>query len=107
MPMIAASVIAVTNRRAVQLMPRLTHHNSAQLITTGTMISRSNGLHRAQRQPPGLVLPASMLTAPPTFTQVPVPSTSTKPGPYAAQALLLPAGLTGSSLSGFADLRGF
>jgi len=107
MPMIAASVTAVTKRRAVQLMPRLTHHNSAQLITTGTMISRSNGLHRAQRQPPELELPTPMLTAPPIFTQVSVPSTLTKPGPYAAQALLLAARLAGSCLSGFADLSGF
>src|SRR5205823_12302267 len=40
--MITASVITVTTRRVVQLMPRLTHHSSAQLITTGTMISSCN-----------------------------------------------------------------
>src|SRR3979411_1321540 len=43
--MITASVIAVTARRAVQLMPRPTHHSSAQLITTGTMISSCNARH--------------------------------------------------------------
>jgi hypothetical protein len=42
--MITASVIAVTTRRVVQLMPRPTHHNSAQHITTGTMISGCNGI---------------------------------------------------------------
>src|SRR5712692_2681671 len=40
--MITASVMIVTTRRVVQLMPRLTHHSSAQLITTGTMISSCN-----------------------------------------------------------------
>src|SRR5206468_10690894 len=40
--MITASVMTVTTRRVVQLMPRLTHHSSAQLITTGTMISSCN-----------------------------------------------------------------
>ena len=38
------SVIAVTTRRVVQFMPRLTHHSSAQLIMTGTMISSCKGL---------------------------------------------------------------
>jgi hypothetical protein len=42
--MITASVSAVTVRRATQLMPRLTHHNSAQLMMTGTTISRCNAL---------------------------------------------------------------
>jgi hypothetical protein len=42
--MITASVSAVTVRRATQLMPRLTHHNSAQLMMTGTTISRFNAL---------------------------------------------------------------
>src|ERR1700676_5524941 len=41
--MITASVIAVTTRRVVQLMPRPIHHNSAQLITMGTMILSCNG----------------------------------------------------------------
>src|SRR6266849_3213265 len=40
--MITASVMTVTTRRVVELMPRLTHHSSAQLITTGTMISSCN-----------------------------------------------------------------
>jgi hypothetical protein len=48
-----------------------------------------------------------MLTAPPSFTQVSVPSTLTKPGPYAAQELLVPARFPGSSLPEFADLSGF
>src|ERR1017187_7377041 len=39
MQRITTSVTAATIRRVVQSMPRLTHHNSAQLITTGTMIS--------------------------------------------------------------------
>jgi hypothetical protein len=64
------------------------------------------GSPRAQRQPPEPELPTPMLTAPPIFTQVSVPSTLTKPGPYAAQALPLAARLTGSCLSGFADLSG-
>ena len=34
--------MAVTASRVVQFMPRLTHHSRAQLITTGTMISRGN-----------------------------------------------------------------
>src|ERR671912_53419 len=33
------SVTAATTRRVFQVMPRLTHHNSAQLMTIGTMIS--------------------------------------------------------------------
>jgi hypothetical protein len=41
--MITASVIAVTTKRVVQLMPRPTHHNSAQLITMGTMIFSCKG----------------------------------------------------------------
>src|SRR5260370_16065048 len=40
--MITTSVMTVTTRRKLQLMPRLTHHSSAQLITTGTMISSCN-----------------------------------------------------------------
>jgi hypothetical protein len=39
---ITTSVIAVTARRVVQLMPRLTHQSSAQLMMTGTMISSCN-----------------------------------------------------------------
>src|SRR3981081_2743547 len=35
-------VTTATARRVVQLMPRLTHQSSAQLITTGTMISSCN-----------------------------------------------------------------
>jgi hypothetical protein len=40
--MIAASVIAATTSRVAQLMPRLTHHSSAQLMTTGMMVSSCN-----------------------------------------------------------------
>jgi hypothetical protein len=43
MQRIKSSVITATVRRAVQLMPRLTHHSSAQLIMTGTTISSCNG----------------------------------------------------------------
>jgi hypothetical protein len=35
-------VTTVTARRVVQLMPRLTHQSSAQLMITGTMISSCN-----------------------------------------------------------------
>jgi hypothetical protein len=45
MQIIKASVMAATARRAIQLIPRLTHHNSAQLITTGTTISNCNPRH--------------------------------------------------------------
>lgn len=38
------SVIAATARRVVQVMPRLTHHKSAQLMMTGTMISSDGKL---------------------------------------------------------------
>jgi hypothetical protein len=37
-------VTTVTIRRVVQLMPRLTHQSSAQLMITGTMISSCNEL---------------------------------------------------------------
>ena len=40
---INTNVTAATTRRVVQLMPRLTHHNSAQLMKTGTMISSCKG----------------------------------------------------------------
>jgi hypothetical protein len=40
--MITASVIAATTRRVVQLMPRLTHQSSAQLISTGMRVSSRN-----------------------------------------------------------------
>jgi hypothetical protein len=40
--MITASVVAAATRRVVQLMPRLTHHSSAQLIRTGMMVSSRN-----------------------------------------------------------------
>ncbi len=39
MTTIKARVTAATPRRVPQLMPRLTHHNSAQLMMTGTVIS--------------------------------------------------------------------
>jgi hypothetical protein len=78
--MITTSVTAVTTRRVVQFMPRLTHQSSAQPITTGTMISGCKGCPVAvQREP--LELRAPKVTAPPTKTQVLVPSTFTKPGP--------------------------
>ena len=78
--MITASVMTVTTRRVVQFMPRLTHHSSAQLITTGTMISSCNApASLAQREP--LQLPAPMPTTPPILTQVSVPASLTKSGP--------------------------
>src|ERR1700716_203911 len=100
-------VTTATARRVVQLMPRLTHQSSAQLITTGTMISSCNAPRpvAAQRQP--LELPAPMLTAPPIFTQVSVPSTLTKPGPNAAQELLPPAPFNGSRRPEATGLPGF
>ena len=42
--------------------------------------------------------------SPPTFTQVSLPLTFTKPGPYAAQALS-PLRLAGSGLSGVAGIK--
>jgi hypothetical protein len=42
--MITTSVTAAATSRLVQLMPRLTHQSSAQLMITGTMISSCNGL---------------------------------------------------------------
>jgi hypothetical protein len=100
--MIAASVTTVTANRVVQLMPRLTHQSMAQPITTGTMVSGRNarlpwiGSLAAQREP--TLPPTPMLTVPPIFTQVSVPSTFAKPGPYAAQGLPARAPFTGSSL---------
>ncbi len=41
---IKTRVTTVTTRRVVQLMPRLTHQSSAQLMITGTMISSCNEL---------------------------------------------------------------
>ena len=40
--MITINVTTVTASRVVQFMPRLTHHISAQLMTTGMMISSCN-----------------------------------------------------------------
>ena len=48
-----------------------------------------------------------MLTAPPIFTQVSVPSTLTKPAPNAAQELADVARFSGSSLPDVAALSGF
>jgi hypothetical protein len=48
-----------------------------------------------------------MLTAPPIFTQVSVPSILTKPGPYAAQELTDVAPFKGRVFTGFADVAGF
>jgi hypothetical protein len=39
MTTMSASVIAAMVRRMLQVMPRLTHHNSAQLMMTGAMMS--------------------------------------------------------------------
>src|SRR4051812_17541597 len=44
MQKISSSVTAATVKRVVQLMPRLTHHNSAQLIRTGTTSSSCKSL---------------------------------------------------------------
>jgi hypothetical protein len=59
----------------------------------------------AQRQP--LELPTPTLTAPPIFTQVSVPSTLAKPGPYAAQVLPVLAPLVASSLLEVVGLSAF
>ena len=80
MQMMTTSVIAVTTRRVVQLMPRLTHHNSAQLMKTGAMRSifnlpRDGSIYREPETPAPMPIP------PPIFIQVSVPSTLTKPGP--------------------------
>ena len=76
--MMIASVTAVAANRAVQLNRRPIHHSIAQHITTGTISSGRIGSRARQC---GTAPPTPMLTAPPTFTQVPVPSTFTKPGP--------------------------
>jgi hypothetical protein len=80
--MITASVTTVTANRVVQLMRRPTHQSMAQPITTGTKISGRNerppAAQRGPALPPTL---APMLTVPPIFTQVSVPSTFAKPGP--------------------------
>jgi hypothetical protein len=65
--MITTSVTAATSR-LVQLMPRLTHQSSAQLMITGTMISNRNGLSVIPSQRPPLEVPAPMPTAPPIGT---------------------------------------
>jgi hypothetical protein len=106
MQIIKASVMAVTARRAVQLIPRLTHHSSAQLITTGTMISSCNAPRSVAVQRVPLEPPAPMPTAPPIFTQVSVPSTLANPGPEAAHALPEPVRFTGTSLPDIAGLSG-
>lgn len=76
--MMTASVTAVAANRAVQLNRRPIHHSIAQHITTGTISSGRIGSRARQC---GAAPPPSILTAPPTFTQVPVPSTFAKPGP--------------------------
>src|SRR6266566_3086708 len=48
-----------------------------------------------------------MLMEPPTFTQVPLPSTLTNPTPYSAQELLRTAPLRGSTLPEGGSLAGF
>jgi hypothetical protein len=85
--MITTSVTAAATSRLVQLMPRLTHQSSAQLMITGTMISSRNGLSSFPSQRPPLEVPTLMPMAPPIFMQVSVPSILTKPAPYVAQAL--------------------
>ena len=47
--MITSSVTAIATSRLVQLMPRLTHQSSAQLMITGTMMSSRNGLSSFRR----------------------------------------------------------
>ena len=91
-----------TVKRVVQVMPRLTHHSSAQLITTGTMISSCNrpSLWFAQRDPP---TPTLML--PPILMQVDDPSILTKPGPYSAQGFA--AAFAGRSGNVTGGLLGF
>ena len=66
--MITTSVTAAATSRLVQLMPRLTHQSSAQLMITGTMISNRNGLSVIPSQRPPLEVPAPMPTAPPIGT---------------------------------------
>ena len=100
-------VTTVTARRVVQLMPRLTHQSSAQLMITGTMISSCNELALLPLYRTPLEPPTPMLTAPPIFTQVSVPSTLTNPGPNAAHELPAAAPFSGSSLPVPVGLSGF
>ena len=96
---------AATANSLVQLMPRLTHQSSAQLMITGTMISSRNGLSSFPSQRPPLEVPTPMPTAPPIFMQVSVPSILKKPGPYVAQAL--PAPFNGTCRPEAGGLSGF
>jgi hypothetical protein len=95
-------VTAATVKRAVQVMPRLIHHSSAQLINTGTTISSCNrpSLWFVQRDPP---IPTPEL--PPIFTQADDPSILTKPAPYSAQGFA--AAFTGRGGTDGAGLAGF
>ena len=101
MQKISTSVTAATVKRTVQVMPRLIHHSSAQLINTGTMISscKAPSLWRAQRDPP-----TPTLTLPPILMQVDDPSILTKPAPYSAHGFAAVfagrSGIDGAGLSG-------
>src|SRR3954469_14700708 len=82
-------------------MPRLTHHSSAQLIKTGTMMSSCNG-PRFQRDTPA---PTPTPILPPILMQVDDPSILKKPAPYSAQGFAAAfAGRSGSDLVGFSGL---
>lgn len=105
--MMTTSVTAVTANRVVQLILRPIHHSIAQHIRTGTMISGRNRIRFPAGQRDPTEPPTPMLTAPPTFTQVSVPSTFINPAPNAAQELAVPAAFTGSNLSGRVCLFGF
>jgi hypothetical protein len=99
MQTISNSVAAVTASRVLHVMPRLTHHNSAHPISTGTMKSSctsSPSLSKGQRQTP---------TLPPSQMQVADPSILTKPEPHSAHGLTAAFGRSGrdvAALPGFA-----
>src|SRR4051794_16355351 len=96
---ISTRVTAATVNRVAQVMPRLTHHNSAQLIKTGTIISSCNG-PRFQRDAP---TPTPKL--PPILMQVDEPSILTKPAPYSAHGFEAAfGGRSGSDLAGLSGL---
>ena len=100
--MISSSVSAATLKRVVQVIPRLIHHSSAQLINTGTMISscKRPSLWLAQRD-----RPTPMLTLPPILTQVDDPSIRTKPAPYSAHGFAAAfAGRSGTDVAALSGL---
>src|ERR1700756_3099496 len=83
--------------RVVHVMPRLPHHNSAQLISTGTTMSSCIPRLAPPRQREA---PTPTPILPPILMQVENPPILTKPGPYSAQGPTAAFGLSGSVAAG-------